>query len=327
MDKRARSEQLEDRAPAFFVVGYSRSGTTLFSNLLSAHSQIAIPPETRFCHGVLPSGRPNFDVRSHAQIEDRVFAYWRIPDLGVEREEFRQAFAQREATYANAFACLLECYRRHGGKQLIGEKSPVHLLYIPMLRRWFPDAHIFVLIRDGRDVVNSMVHAPFSHNNRLRHAAEWRWQASFAAKMRAEHAEHVTIVRFEDLVTNTEAVMKGVCGHLELEMEATQLRPAADSPVVPEWEMDWKGQALDEIDEQKVAVWKNEETTSPNFRTSYQIMATELERWGYEVPELVSGFVARLTAWCFGGWRFGIDRWVEKEARILLHLSGLRKHL
>src|SRR5438874_9349414 len=35
-----------------FVVGCPRSGTTLFRTMLSAHRNIAIPPETRFVMGM-----------------------------------------------------------------------------------------------------------------------------------------------------------------------------------------------------------------------------------------------------------------------------------
>ncbi|NIP24402.1 hypothetical protein GWN49_04255, partial [Candidatus Bathyarchaeota archaeon] len=55
----------EKRREPFFIVGFSRSGTTLLASLLNRHSRICVTPETRFCRGVMPCGRPDRRARSH----------------------------------------------------------------------------------------------------------------------------------------------------------------------------------------------------------------------------------------------------------------------
>lgn len=315
--------------PAFFVVGFSRSGTTLFSSLLSRHSNVTIPPETRFCHGVLPSGRADFRVHAHRTIERRVFAYWRMPDLDVDRADFAALFSAQAGTYASAFACLLECFREQTGKALVGEKSPVHLLYVDTLLKWFEEARIFVLIRDGRDVVESMVNAPFTHGNRMRHAAEWSYQSALARRAAEDNPHRVRIVLFEDLVARPSDVLASVCADLGIQFEAAQVQPAEKSPVVPEWEKDWKGQALESVDEEKVALWKKKPQQSFSDSVCWYIMRAEVERWGYEMPkdDVGGGIAAWLVSGLYRGSVYRIARRVSLETKTLLHRIGLRKHL
>src|SRR5256885_9395255 len=42
-----------DRAPAPFIVGMNRSGTTLLRMMLDAHPELTIPPETHFVPEVI----------------------------------------------------------------------------------------------------------------------------------------------------------------------------------------------------------------------------------------------------------------------------------
>ena len=53
----------EDRPPAPFVVGLTRSGTTLLRMMLDAHPELTIPPETHFVPDLIKAaarraGRP-----------------------------------------------------------------------------------------------------------------------------------------------------------------------------------------------------------------------------------------------------------------------------
>ncbi len=53
----------DDRPPAPFVVGLTRSGTTLLRMMLDAHPQLTIPPETHFVPDLIKAaagraGRP-----------------------------------------------------------------------------------------------------------------------------------------------------------------------------------------------------------------------------------------------------------------------------
>src|SRR2546423_5230369 len=46
-----------DRAPAPFIVGMNRSGTTLLRMMLDSHPELTIPPETHFAPAVIRACR------------------------------------------------------------------------------------------------------------------------------------------------------------------------------------------------------------------------------------------------------------------------------
>lgn len=324
-------EERADWSTPFFVVGFSRSGTTLLATLLDNHSDICMSPETRFCFGVPPYARADNDSHGREFITDRVFAYWRTADLGVDRPEFVRLFAQRDSTYGSAFAALLECFRRKSGKLRVGEKSPVHLLYIDVLLEWFPDTRIICIVRDGRDAVDSMMNAPFSHNNRLRHAGEWAAQSRTIRNACRKYPESVFAIRYEDLVEDPSNTLAMLCERLNLRAEEGQLQPNEESAVVPEWEYAWKRQSLAGVDRSKVALWRKRDDHAFRQRTAMKIVKRELMEWDYDIPRSKdrSGFLD-LPAWWvslfFRGWLYRLLRRISQNLRVILLRLRLRSH-
>lgn len=73
-------------APAPFIVGVGRSGTTLLRLMLDAHPDIAIPYETHFAPSVLD--RPELTCDEFFEILTSA-ATW--PNMGLKADEFRAA--------------------------------------------------------------------------------------------------------------------------------------------------------------------------------------------------------------------------------------------
>ena len=314
----------------FFIVGFSRSGTTLLATLLDNHSRICVTPETRFCRGVLPCGQPDRRLRSHDFIAKRTLDYWRIRDLRVDYESLMHEFRRYASTYRNAFASLLECYRRKSGKPVIGEKSPIHLSYTPMLVNWFPDSLIFCMVRDGRDVVPSMRRAPFTHNNMLRHAAEWAATSRTIARYQREFPNRFMVIKFESLVTDPEKVLTEVCRRLGQRYESTQLQPSMASAVVPDWELAWKSEATRGINPGKIQLWKSGMQPRRLYLLNC-IMNEELQRWGYESIGNIGTSAAwrcagRLASLPFRDGTYRAFRETSDRIRIVLCRLGLKAY-
>jgi len=90
------------------------------------------------------------------------------------------------------------------------ETTPAHLLYIPEIKKAFPDALILHVIRDGRDCALSLERQrwiaplPFDRQNRLLAAAlYWKWIVrrgrAYGQKIAPDYME----VRFENLLSDT----------------------------------------------------------------------------------------------------------------------------
>ena len=296
MDKR-QSAASDSSFQPIFIVGFPRSGTTLLATLLDRHSRIAIPPETLFFDAVLPRHRLRVG-QSHSESASLILRYPRIRDLGISYNELMDRFQQYEPTMQNCFQSLLEVYTFKCGKARPGEKSPVHLVHVPKIIDWYPQAKVLCMMRDGRDVAHSMVRAPWTHNNLRRHAAEWRYRAALAADFRDRYPRKFHVAHFERLIQEPQLELTRVCEHLGESFEARQLNPQVDSGVVPQWEREWKAQSQGPIDTSRLAAWKKV-TPAGQLELMNGLMRPQLKLWGYGNLSRVSdlSLIRRLIIW------------------------------
>src|SRR6187431_875970 len=80
-----------ERPPAPFVVGLTRSGTTLLRMMLDAHPLLAIPPETHFVPDLIKAARAEQGSAAMlaAMTSNRTWA-----DFGIDDEEIRERLEQ-----------------------------------------------------------------------------------------------------------------------------------------------------------------------------------------------------------------------------------------
>jgi len=191
----------EASAPPIFIGGAGRSGTTLLRVMLDSHSQIACGPELK----VLPS----------------VASLW--ADLG---QRFTGALAAShvhgedlDRAFGVLVRSLLDPQRRAAGKARSAEKSPNNVFVFGHLHRMFPDAAFVHLLRDGRDVVASLLTmdwttpdgTPIAYTKSARLAARYWASAVQAARAFAQETAgqaHYLELRYEDLVTAPEATLR-----------------------------------------------------------------------------------------------------------------------
>jgi hypothetical protein len=165
---------------AIFVVGVSRSGTTLMRRVLNGHSRIAIATENHYLGHLLPwegarayfrrLGDPRDDATMRAlaafvysdafQRRSRlreVSPYWRWLTHTVSRDEFQQRLLASDRTEQGIFDVLLRTFADHKRRPIMGEKTPAHLAWVDTLLGWYPDARVVHMIRDPRAVYVSEV--------------------------------------------------------------------------------------------------------------------------------------------------------------------------
>src|SRR5438093_5507864 len=134
---RRQSYQSQPELPPFpFFVGCSRSGTTLLRAIFTAHPQMAIPDEAHYVMQMLRERgkyeRPDgFAVRAFLDdlLSHKLFPSWVLPGVTV-RESFE---AEPPDGYANAVRRVFSLYAAQLGKPRYGDKSPRHVLNLPVL--------------------------------------------------------------------------------------------------------------------------------------------------------------------------------------------------
>lgn len=204
-----------------FIVGFQRSGTTLLRAMLDSHPDVAIPLDT---------------VGLWARYEDRLDAYGSLADevqvrrlVGDILEEERlklweeplavdEVLSQRRRPgYPGIVEAFYLAYAARKGKSRWGDKDPGNMRRLDRVLRWFPDAKIVHIIRDGRDACLSHLRQSFGHSELLPCAVDWREEVWWVRNIgRILGSDSYFELRYEDLVEDTETVLRDLCDFLEL---------------------------------------------------------------------------------------------------------------
>lgn len=219
----------EPDVPVPFVVGVGRSGTTLLRLILDAHPELAIPPETHFLPALIQrSGQPLFGPRRATRLivtdEHR-----RWPDFGLEEEQLLERLQElRPFNLSDAVRAFYLLYAERHGKPRWGDKTPTYVRRMGAIKRTLPEVRFIHVIRDGRDVMLSTNQRikQRGHRDPLSPAAaarRWRRQITKARELGPRVGDYMEI-RYEDLVTDTEATVRRVCDFIALDYDPQMLR-------------------------------------------------------------------------------------------------------
>jgi hypothetical protein len=170
-----RPSGLPGEPEAIFIVGVSRSGTTLMRRILDKHSRVGIATENHYLgHLLAREGTRRYfrrlgDPRDDAVVREMVeliysgelqrrsrlrelSPYWRWLTSRVPREDIEAYLLASDRSERGLFAAFLRIYADRRGKAIMGEKTPAHLDYVETLLDWFPRARVVHCMRDPRAV-------------------------------------------------------------------------------------------------------------------------------------------------------------------------------
>ncbi|HVN38637.1 MAG TPA: sulfotransferase [Myxococcota bacterium] len=216
------------------VGGCGSSGTTLLTHLLSRHPLVATAPELNFFNHP-----ESLDLARFADSLDALLARRRLTPgykqvatfLGPRRElDLSRArladWAARARDAAELHRWLAEHVCARVGATHFVEKTPTNVYAFARLARESPDVRLVHLIRDGRDVAASL-----AQRGRNLFAAGSRWLYDTLAGRRARESPAYLELRYEDLVTDTQATLARVFAHLGLpDPGPTQAEPSGQVP-------------------------------------------------------------------------------------------------
>lgn len=183
----------DNESRALFVLGIThRSGTNLALNLLALH------PECRI-HTV-PEDFLVAELGQLANYVDKVSSHWNPKwPVNEARHSIQQAIGDALQGCVSGAGCGTTRLPAPSAARIVATKTP-SVSGLAEFRRFFPDALLVVVVRDGRAVVESGIRS-FDWGF---YAASRRWSDS--AKAIAKFMEHDTnpdrtlLVRYEDLV-------------------------------------------------------------------------------------------------------------------------------
>lgn len=220
-------DNLRPVQPFVFFVGSGRSGTTLIREIFNAHPELAIPDETHFVT-MLAKHRWLYEPQGGEFRTDRL-----LRDLN-KYAQFRKMLPSATAAaalkdpapvdYPDAIRRLYAAYAASEGKTRYGDKTPRYCLEVPALATLFPEARFVHVIRDGRDVALSVKEVSFGPDHLGGAALYWRNRA-LATRRFGEILDPNRFFeyRHEELLDDTEAVVRKLCEFLALRFEPSML--------------------------------------------------------------------------------------------------------
>jgi len=243
-----------------FVVGLSRSGTSLMRNILNKAEEVAVGGESHFLkHWIGYQGfQREFarvaDISTDAgakQVVDYIYnlrsnsrrgrGFWGWLQENVDRELFLQRLLESDRNEWILLDLLMEFYA--DGKPIRGEKTPAHIHSAPVLLKQYPNAKIIHMFRDPRAIFVSTrgwqltrAHVTLPYRI-LRHFPvfmteifvsfhvifTWLRVTQLHHQYQQRYPDNYYLCRFEDLVSNPEGALKKLCDFLEIEFTDNML--------------------------------------------------------------------------------------------------------
>lgn len=275
--------------PPLFVIGCPRSGTTLLTLMLSAHSRIAIPPETRFLLSVFRRRRSFGDLTDRGNRRRLARTLVRpkgtkFRHLGLDPERVKKDVVAGPPTIGSALGAVYRAYAVEQGKPRWGDKRPTYFRNVDLLRELFPDAVFVHLVRDGRDCVASLKGMRWWRQGTVDAAAMWVHSVDCARRAeRRLPADSFHQLRYEDLVADPRAELERLCSFLGEDFEEAMLTPSAQAERLPQRQREvWHRQTLEAVTPSRTGRYA-EVLTLRETALVEQVAGSRLRRLGYQV--------------------------------------------
>ena len=188
---------LRDRL--IFSFGVQRSGTYWLQRIIGAHPEVSeVPSETQlFYRGI----DRLFEVFHHGSRGSPIAG-----EMFVERDELLDA--TRDLCDRVLISYL------EPGRRFLAERTASHVYSVPNIAAVYPDARLVHIVRDGRDVVRSLLNMSFGPDE-VGEATEV-WRKGIVEARAAAPPDRYREVRYEELLADPEAQIRELYGWLDL---------------------------------------------------------------------------------------------------------------
>lgn len=225
----------ERKSAPVFVLGSPRSGTTLLYDMLLSAGGFAVYLAESNVFNLLA---PRFGDFSSRATRERLLDAWLGSKLyratGVDSELIRQRILEECRNPGDFLRIAMGEICRSQDAPRWAENSPEAILYLPLIKQLIPDALIIHIIRDGRDVANSLGQLeyvrPFPWEQRysvIGCGLYWEWIVQqgrrFGKLLEGDYVE----VRFEELLADPHETLEQIGRFIEQPLDYETIQRVA----------------------------------------------------------------------------------------------------
>ena len=159
MDKRIKKR--------VFLFGCSRSGTTLLQVVLARHPDIYTLPETFFFDLTIGNRRKTLAQLNITTGQEKKGLAKVAEILRLDSSQLPYIRSVHYRPTADTFINYLDERALAEDKEMWLEKTPFHINYIDIIKKYVANVHFIHIVRDGKDTVASIVDRANKHDKTL----------------------------------------------------------------------------------------------------------------------------------------------------------------
>jgi len=308
---------LESNTAPIFIVGNSRSGTSVMARILGNHPKVyTFIHEIHFFDEIIDIETLHEEIseekgiKIYAQLLSIInegYLSKRIIEPYIQEAKKRCRVLDR-LTLSNLYKDFLLYFAKKNSKKIPCEQTPRYLFYLGQIFETFPDAKVVNMVRDPRDVLLSQKNKwrlrflgdrniPLSES--LRAWANYHpllisklWNTAIKEAERFKRDNRVLLIKFEDLIDAPELTVKRVSDFAGIDYMPEMLEVPQVGSSFDRFDPEWRG-----IDSSKKQRWKKGELNNAEIYICQCLNREKLLRYGYEIESVSPNPL--VLAWSF----------------------------
>jgi hypothetical protein len=222
------------QAPVF-VLGCGRSGTKfLYHTLLSAGGFAVYHAESN-AFNLLGLRFGNLASRSNRRkLLTEYYTSKLFHRTGLDPKDIDERVMEDCRNAGDFLRIVMEAIARKQGVNRWAESTPLHLLFLPLIKKVIPDALVIHIIRDGRDVTASLHRIgwirPLPWDRKRAFvvpAIYWRWMVSKGRRYGRALGPDYLEIHYEDLVQNPRDTLASIGKFIEHDLDYDRIQQVA----------------------------------------------------------------------------------------------------
>ena len=273
----------------FFIIGTQRGGTTLLRLMLNSHPQVGVPPESHFLLPIVQrfGQKKQLDKRDQEEIYHLILNEGRFDTWNINQHDLLKIFQElpENTSLKEIIHSVFIAEVHTSDKSYWGDKTPEYLDIFEQLGHIFPKAKMVFLVRDGRDVVQSLADRGWQGWSVYQRSKYWLKGILKMHQYAKQFPKRSLMVSYEALVKDAPGTLQKICSFLDFpyQSEMLEYHLQANQHITTAEKQNRIHTKLGRLPKPSdLQKWKTTQSTSKIFYTE-AIIRNGLAKTGYEL--------------------------------------------